>query len=231
MTTPLLELRVFTNPTFTLSTILTAVAFMSMVGVEMVLPMYIQTIRGESAFHSGLILFPGAIMMGIMSPITGRIFDRIGAKRLATTGLFLLLCGTFPLITLTADSPILFVTILYTVRMFGITMVTMPVTTAGMNALPYNLITHGTAVNNTIRQIAASIGTAIMISVLSAVTSSQAPQAGLKTAAPLAFARQMRQATVAGYRAAFIVSLFLCVLGFLLSLRLKRDEIDGGARS
>ncbi len=226
MTNPLLELRVFKNPTFTLSTILTAVAFMSMVGVEMVLPMYIQTIRGESAFHSGLLLFPGAIMMGIMSPITGRIFDRIGAKRLATTGLFLLLCGTFPLITLTADSPLLFVTVLYTVRMFGITMVTMPVTTAGMNALPHTLITHGTAVNNTIRQIAASIGTAIMVSVLAAVTAGQTPHAALKAAAPVAFARQMQAATVAGYRAAFVVSLLLCVLGFLLSLRLKRDAID-----
>jgi EmrB/QacA subfamily drug resistance transporter len=104
MDKPLLELRVFTSKTFTLSVILTAVAFMSMVGVEMVLPMYIQTIRGQSAFHSGLILFPGAIMMGIMSPITGRIFDRIGAKRLATTGLFLLLCGTMPLLSVKYSS-------------------------------------------------------------------------------------------------------------------------------
>lgn len=114
MQTPLLELRVFTSPVYTLSVILTAVAFMSMVGVEMVLPMYIQTIRGQSAFHSGLILLPGAIMMGIMSPITGNIFDRIGARRLANTGLFLLLAGTFPLMTLTTTTPILFVTVLYT---------------------------------------------------------------------------------------------------------------------
>lgn len=232
MDKPLLELRVFTSKTFTLSVILTAVAFMSMVGVEMVLPMYIQTIRGQSAFHSGLILLPGAIMMGIMSPITGRIFDRIGAKRLATTGLFLLLCGTMPLITLTTDSPILFVTVLYTVRMFGITMVTMPVTTAGMNALPADLIAHGTAVNNTIRQIAASIGTAIMVSVLASVTAGHTPAAALKTVSPVLFARQMQAATVAGYRAAFVVSLILCVCGFLLSLRLENDPIDqGGAHA
>ncbi len=230
MAQPLLELRVFANKTFTLSTILTAVAFMSMVGVEMVLPMYIQTIRGQSAFNSGLLLLPGAIMMGIMSPITGRIFDRIGAKRLATCGLFLLLCGTFPLITLTAETPLLFVTVLYTVRMFGITMVTMPVTTAGMNALPTNLIAHGTAVNNTIRQIAASIGTAILVSVLATVTTNHTPLASLKQADPVAFARQMQAATVAGYRAAFVVSLCLCVAGFLLSLRLRRDPIDGGER-
>ncbi|MCI1986820.1 MAG: multidrug efflux MFS transporter [Lactobacillus sp.] len=231
MQTPLLELRVFANKTFTLSVILTAVAFMSMVGVEMVLPMYIQTIRGQSAFHSGLILLPGAIMMGIMSPITGRIFDRIGAKRLATTGLFLLLCGTFPLITLTSDTPILFVTVLYTVRMFGITMVTMPVTTAGMNALPSHLISHGTAVNNTVRQVAASIGTAILVSVLATVTNANTPAHTLKITTPIAYARHLQAATVAGYRAAFVVSLLLCVLGFALSLRLSNDPLDGGAHA
>lgn len=225
---PLLELRVFQSKSFTLSVILTAVAFMSMVGVEMVLPMYIQTIRGQSAFHSGLILLPGAIMMGIMSPVTGRIFDRIGAKRLATCGLFLLLVGTFPLITLTADTPILFVTVLYTVRMFGITMVTMPVTTAGMNSLPNNLINHGTAVNNTIRQVAASIGTAILVSVLSTVTKGQTPASALAKTDPIAFARAMNDATVAGYRATFVVSLILAALGFALSFMLKKDPIDQG---
>lgn len=233
--TPLLELRVFTRPMFTLSVILTAVAYMSMVGVEMVLPMYIQTIRGESAFHSGLILLPGAIMMGIMSPITGRIFDRIGARRLANTGLFLLVAGTFPLMTLTPDTPILFITVIYTVRMFGITMVTMPVTTAGMNALPNNLINHGTAVNNTVRQVAASIGTAILVSVLSTVTKSQTPAHALQGQDPIAFARRMQTATVSGYRAAFVVSLILAALGFALSLLLKKDDLDTeqgkGARS
>lgn len=228
MSQPLLELRVFRSKTFTLSVILTAVSYMSMVGVEMVLPMYIQTIRGQSAFSSGLILLPGTIMMGIMSPITGRIFDRIGAKRLATTGLFLLLFGTLPLVALNADSPLLFVAILYAIRMFGITMVTMPVTTAGMNTLPTELIAHGTAVNNTVRQIAAAIGTVIMVSVLSTVTLARTPAIGLQGSAPIAYARSLQAATVAGYRAAFAISLVLCLCGYLLSLQLKADAMDGG---
>lgn len=223
MTNPLLELRVFTSPLYTLSVILTSVAFMSMVGVEMVLPMYIQTIRGESAFNSGLILLPGAVMMGIMSPITGRIFDHLGAKRLSTTGLFLLLMGTIPLIGVDINTPIMIVTLLYAIRMFGITMVLMPVTTAGMNALPTQLISHGTAVNNTVRQIAASIGTAILVSVLSAVTKANMPGSGVS---PAAAAAQMNSATVTGYRAAFIVSLLFAVVGFTLATRLPKDRID-----
>ncbi|GAB7170008.1 hypothetical protein TUA1478L_20040 [Lactiplantibacillus plantarum] len=69
MDQPLLELRVFKIPAFTLSAILTALAYMAMMGVEMILPMYIQTVLGRSAMDSGLILLPGAIMMGIMSPL------------------------------------------------------------------------------------------------------------------------------------------------------------------
>ncbi|MGE9642062.1 MFS transporter, partial [Escherichia coli] len=73
---------------------------------------------------------------------------------------------TEPFVFFKNTTPVLYIVILYAIRMFGISMVMMPVTTSGMNALPNNLISHGTAVNNTFRQIASSIGTAILISVL-----------------------------------------------------------------
>ena len=81
MENPFLELRVFKSPVFTIAAILSGVTNMAMVGAEMVLPLYIQNIRGESAFHSGLTLLAGSLMMGIIMPITGRIFDKYGAKR------------------------------------------------------------------------------------------------------------------------------------------------------
>ena len=120
---------------------------MAMIGAEMVLPLYIQNIRGESAFHSGLMLLPGALVMGLMMPVTGRIFDKIGARRLAITGMFILTAATLPFAFLTKATPIIYIIVLYAIRMFGISMVMMPVTTSGMNALPMNLLSHGTAVN------------------------------------------------------------------------------------
>jgi len=156
---PFLELRVFKSPTFTIAAILSGVVNMAMVGAEMVLPLYIQNIRGESAFHSGLMLLPGALIMGLMMPITGAIFDKHGAKRLAISGMLILTAATLPFAFLTQETPIVMIVILYAIRMFGISMVMMPVTTSGMNALPMNLISHGTAVNNTFRQVASSIGT------------------------------------------------------------------------
>ncbi|MDF9446182.1 MFS transporter, partial [Limosilactobacillus mucosae] len=76
---------------------------------------------------------------------------------------------------LTRETPIFDVIFLYAVRLFGISMVMMPVTTSGMNALPFEMISHGTAVNNTIRQVASSMGSAILISILTNVTNSQKP--------------------------------------------------------
>lgn len=221
---PFLELRVFSSKTFTLAAILSGVTNMALVGAEMVLPLYIQNIRGESAFHSGLMLLPGALVMGAMMPITGAIFDKYGAKRLAITGMFILTAATLPFAFLTKDTPILHIVILYAIRMFGISMVMMPVTTSGMNALPGNLISHGTAVNNTFRQVASSIGTAILISVLSNVTKGNLPSEGLLKATPLAYKEKAIEATLSGYHAAFYVAVVFGFLGFLIAFALRKKE-------
>lgn len=207
---------------------------MAMIGAEMVLPLYIQNIRGESAFHSGLMLLPGALIMGIMMPITGAIFDKYGAKRLAITGMFILTAATLPFAFLTKDTPILHIIILYGIRMFGISMVMMPVTTSGMNALPGHLISHGTAVNNTFRQVASSIGTAILISVLTNVTKGNLPSDSLLDATPLAYKEKAIEATLSGYHAAFYVAAVFSFLGFLIAFSLKKKEprltvLEGGA--
>ncbi|MGY3766268.1 MDR family MFS transporter [Vagococcus vulneris] len=222
---PFLELRVFKSPVFTIAAILAGVTNMAMIGAEMVIPLYIQNIRGESAFHSGLMLLPGALIMGAMMPITGRIFDKHGARRLAITGMFILTAATAPFAFLTETTPVVYIIVLYAIRMFGISMVMMPVTTSGMNALPTNLITHGTAVNNTFRQIASSIGTAILISVLTNVTKTNIPDKSMAKATPLAFKEDVLNATLSGYHAAFIVAIIFGLVGLIISLFLKKESV------
>lgn len=221
---PFLELRVFQSKTFTIAAILSGVTNMAMVGAEMVLPLYIQNIRGESAFHSGLMLLPGALVMGAMMPITGAIFDKRGAKRLAITGMFILTAATLPFAFLTKETPILHIVILYAIRMFGISMVMMPVTTSGMNALPANLISHGTAVNNTFRQVASSIGTAVLISVLTNVTKGNLPSDNLLDKTPLAYKDKAIEATLSGYHAAFYVAVVFGLIGFFITFALKKND-------
>ncbi|WP_099975267.1 MDR family MFS transporter [Lactobacillus terrae] len=224
MDNPFLELRVFKERRFAISAALSSVTNMAMVGVEMILPLYLQIVRGMSAFHSGLTLLPGALMIGIMSPITGRAFDKYGAKDLARMGMFFLTVGTIPFLFLTKNTPVVDIIFLYMIRMFGISMVMMPTTTEGMNALPVELMSHGTAVNNTVRQVFSSMGTAILVSVLTNVTSNQSPANSILKANPLQYKDKFFDATLSGYHAAFAVAILFCVIGLLISFMIKRNK-------
>ncbi|WP_353486168.1 MDR family MFS transporter [Apilactobacillus xinyiensis] len=214
---PFLNLKVFKSTQFTIATALSTITMMALVGFEMVLPLYLQIIRGMNALHSGLTLLAGALMMGLVSPFAGQIFDRYGAKNLTKTGFTLLTLGTLPFIFLTEDVSILYVVILYAVRTFGMALVMMPVTTSGMNALSTEMMGHGTAVNNTVRQVGSSIATAVLVSILSNVTTNSMPAKGLLKLDPLAYKNEALSATLSGYHAAFTVAIILTVAGLILS--------------
>src|SRR5699024_7009868 len=140
--------------------------FIAMIGGMLIIPMFMQNMSDFTAMESGLALLPGAVLMGVMSPITGRVFDAIGAKWLAITGFTLLTVATLMLSILTVDTTFFYIAAVNTLRMLGTAMVIMPVTTAALNQLPQRLIPHGTALNNTMRQIAASVGTAVLVTVM-----------------------------------------------------------------
>lgn len=221
---PLLQFKVFESSDYTLSAILVSVSFMAMNEFTLVLPLYLQTIHGESAFASGLTLLPGAITIGIMNPITGRIFDQLGARNMAIAGMFLLTLTTGSFIPVTPTTPVFYLVCLYTVRMFSISMVMMPVTTTGMNALPLNLIGDGTVVNNTARQMFASMGTAILVSIMASETTKHLPSQGVAHATPILFGKLSLHANVVGFRWAFFIATLFSLVGFVLTFFLKRDS-------
>lgn len=164
--TPILEFRVFKNKIFTITTALGMVSFIAMIGAAVVMPIFLQDMLGFSAMKSGLSLMPGAIVMGVMSPITGRLFDKYGARWLAIVGLTLTVITTFMFANLSTETTFAYVATVNAIRMFGISMVMMPVTTAGLNQLSPTLIPHGTAMNNTMRQVAGSVGTAFLVTIM-----------------------------------------------------------------
>lgn len=221
---PFLEVRVFKSFEFTISAVLSSIVMMAMVGVEMVVPLYLQIIHGMSAFHSGLTLLAGALMMGVMSPVTGTLFDKYGARRLAMCGMFLLTVATLPFVFLSRNTPTIYIVFLYAVRMFGISMVMMPVTTSGMNALPISMISHGTAANNTIRQVATSVGTALLVSVLTNVTKNNMPGKSLLHATPFEYKVKALNATMDGYQSAFWIAVGFSVLGFICTFLLTHKK-------
>ncbi|WJY27200.1 MULTISPECIES: MDR family MFS transporter [Sporosarcina] len=162
---PILEFRVFRYGVFALATSLGMIVFASMIATTVILPLFMQNLLGFNALHSGLMLLPGAIVTGIMNPVTGSLFDKYGAKWLLRIGFAILTVTTFMFSTLSEDTTFLYLAVLNAVRMVGIATVMMPSTTLGLNQLPNHLIPHGTAMNNTFRQIAGAIGTAVLVTV------------------------------------------------------------------
>jgi EmrB/QacA subfamily drug resistance transporter len=167
---PMLNLRVFRFDVFTLTTIIGSVVNMAMFGAMILTPIYLQNIRGFTPLQSGLLMLPGALLMGIMSPISGALFDRIGVRPLAIIGLAITAVTTWQFTKLTADTTYGHVMLLYTFRMFGMSFIAMTIQTAGLNQLPRELYSHGSAASNTVRQVASSLGTAILVSVMTTRT-------------------------------------------------------------
>ncbi|WP_416150428.1 MDR family MFS transporter [Salipaludibacillus sp. HK11] len=206
---PILEFRVFKDRTFTLTTIIGVFVFIGLVGAQTILPIYMQNMAGFTALESGLMILPGALLMGLMSPITGRIFDKIGARKLAITGLTLMTITTFMFTNLTETTTFTYLTIVFAIRMVGMSMVMMPVTTAGLNQLPLRLIPHGTAMNNTMRQVAASIGTAILVTVMTTTALNTGDNAGASD-------------LIHGVNIAFWVATILILIGLIMSFFIKK---------
>lgn len=164
---PMLDLRVFKYDIFSLTTIISMIVNMAMFGAMILLPIYLQNIRGYTALDSGLLLLPGAIVMGIMSPIAGALFDKIGARPLAVIGLAITVITTWGFTNLSMTTSYGHIMFLYVMRMFGMSFIMMTVMTEGLNQLPRHLGAHGTAASNTARQVAGSLGTAFLVTVMS----------------------------------------------------------------
>ncbi|AKG74691.1 drug resistance transporter, EmrB/QacA subfamily [Salinicoccus halodurans] len=202
---PILEFRVFRDPIFTLATIIGMVAFMTMIGGAIILPIFMQNMLGFTAFESGLMMLPGALLMGIMSPVTGRMFDKFGARWLVIPGLGIVTVTTFMFAVLDTETTFTYLAVVNAVRMLGISMVMMPSTTAGLNQLTNKLVPHGTAMNNTMRQVAGAVGTALFVSVM---TITMIPGQGA-------------EGMIHGVNMSFILTGIFSLAGFILAFRLR----------
>jgi len=163
---PMLDLRVFKYDIFTMTTIVGCMVNMTLFGAMILMPIYLQDIRGYTALQSGLMMLPGALLMGIMSPISGAIFDRVGARPLAVVGLAITTITTWEFTKLNAQTGYGHIMLLYTLRMFGMSLLAMTVQTAGLNQLPRHLYRHGTSAANTARTVASSVGTAVLVTIM-----------------------------------------------------------------
>ncbi|WEV44959.1 MDR family MFS transporter [Streptococcaceae bacterium ESL0687] len=221
---PFLDIKVFKVKEFTIPTIGLILSTMAMFGVEMMLPTYMQNIHGLSPLNSGLALLPGALMIGLMSPVNGILYNKVGVKKMAFLGFIILGLGTLPFVFLTEATPVSLIVVLYGIRMFAVAMLMMPLTTSAMAALPVEKATHGTAANNTLRQIASSVVVALLTSITQNIINTNTPASSLKEANPMEYADKMLIASMDGFRVAFAVGLSFAVIGLIFAFFLKGNK-------
>ncbi|WP_251517674.1 MULTISPECIES: DHA2 family efflux MFS transporter permease subunit [Staphylococcus] len=247
MRVPMLNMEVLKYSGFTLTTVINMIVTMSLFGGMILLPLYLQNMRGFTAIQSGLLLLPGALIMGVIGPIAGRLLDKIGIKPLALIGTGIMTFATWELTKLNMNTTYGHLMLIYIIRSFGMSFIMMPIMTAGMNALPQRLIPHGNALSNTLRQLAGSIGTALLVTVMSTQTTKHAATYAqdldktspfikdrLQEMAQAMGGEQMatqqilqfvqKLASINGVNSAFIVATGLSGLAFILSIFLKGKE-------
>ncbi|MBS4191901.1 DHA2 family efflux MFS transporter permease subunit [Bacillus sp. FJAT-49705] len=231
---PMLNFNVYKYPMFALSSAISMTVNMALFSGMILLPIYVQTIRGISPMDAGLLLLPGAILMSLMSPLTGRLFDKFGGRILAIIGLTITVVTTFYFSKLTLDTSYTHLMILYSVRSLGMSMCMMPVSTNGLNQLPRRLYPHGTAMNNTLNQVSGAIGTALLVTIMANRTESHAASLAKKAmesmgtgqsteAAMLEMKQQiLMKSMLEGINFSFIVAAVIIAVALILAFFMKR---------
>lgn len=205
---PLLDLRAFAHPVFTRSLVLMAVAFLAMMGTMILVPLYLQSVRGFSPLQTGLMVMPGGLAMGLLGPSVGKVFDRRGARVLMIPGSVGIVAALAALTQLSVTTPFWVVLVLYLVLMVSLATTFTPVFTLGLGALPPHLYSHGPSILGTLQQVAAAFGTALSVTVMALRSGQVADRVG------------QRAAEVAGMQAAFAVSAVLALVVVAMALLL-----------
>ena len=169
-----MDLRVLTHRTYALALSLMAVSFMSMLGAMILLPMYLQEVRGLSPLQTGLLVMPGGLAMGLLGPTVGRVFDRFGGRVLVVPGAVGLVVALAGLAQVDATTPYAFVLGVHVLLSVALAGVFTPVFTLGLGSLPAHLYSHGSSMLGTLQQVAAAFGTALVVTVMTARATSLA---------------------------------------------------------
>ncbi|MBG6058019.1 DHA2 family lincomycin resistance protein-like MFS transporter [Cryobacterium sp. MP_M5] len=215
----LLDLRTFRSRTFTFAIVMMAISMMALFGTIILLPIYMQTVLGLPALTTGLLLLPGGLVMGLLAPTVGRLYDRSGPTRLLVTGAVIVSAVFWAMTLLRSDTSQWWVLAAHVTLSFGLALLFTPLFTAGLAAVRPELYSHGSAMVGTVQQLAGAAGTALFVTVMASVAASRLAGGATDVAA-----------TSAGIHAAFlcgaVISLFAIPAAFFI--RRAAPAVEGG---
>ncbi|MNS69937.1 putative transport protein HsrA [compost metagenome] len=205
----LLDLRTFASKTFSVSVVMMAISMMSLFGMLILLPIYMQNVLGLDALKTGLLLLPGGLVMGLLAPPVGTLYDKHGPTPLIVPG-SVIVCGVmWALAMMNEQTPVAALLAAHVALSVGLALTFTPLFSASLGSLPPKFYSHGSAVIGSIQQVAGAAGTALFIAVMST-----------QAAAQLAAGQSQVLATSHGIRAAFVwgaaISIFMVVAAFFV---------------
>lgn len=208
---PMLQVGILGTRKYATSVIIIVIVQAALMGTGVITPLYIQGVLGFSATMSGVAMLPGALIGAFMGLVSGRLFDRFGVRRVVIPGVIVAVLGASGLARLGIDSGFITLTLTYTVLVVGLQFTMTPLNTWGVNSLPNSVIQHAQGVSNTLNQVAASMGTAVLVSI-SALAPAVAPDA------------PALEQSYLGDHMAFITTFALMCVAALIILFFVRDK-------
>ncbi|MCG1010273.1 multidrug efflux MFS transporter [Salinicoccus sp. ID82-1] len=218
---PIIDLRVFKYPMYRHAVIMFLIIVMTMFASEIILPIYMQGPLQLSAATAGLLLLPGSLLNGALSPFMGQLFDKVGPRPMMIPATLILTGTMFMMSRLDTSTSVWVIVVSFMLLMISVSAIMMPAQTNGLNQLPKNMYPHGTAVVSTLQPLAGAIGVSVFISVLNARQASFLSNAD----APNDPAT-VNEAMVAGVELVYFIGFVISIAAFLMALRVYRARPD-----
>jgi len=163
---PLLELRLFRYRTFTMANLISISIQIGLYSVVYYVPIFLQSLRGMGAMETGMLMLPGALIAGLMMPVSGWIYDKTGPRIMALFGLLSLAATTYLFHTINMATSTGAITLWLVVRYFSMSFAQMPAQTASIESVPLEFASQASALSNIISRVSSSFGLAVLTTVM-----------------------------------------------------------------
>ncbi|WP_139984378.1 MDR family MFS transporter [Nocardioides litoris] len=207
----LLDVRTFASRTFTVAVLLVAVSMMALFGTLILLPIYLQNVLGLTTLQTGLVLLPGGLTMGLLAPVVGRVFDRVGPRPLVAPGAAIASAALWLMTTFGTETGRGSVVAVHVLLSIGLALMFTPLLTSALGSLPQHLYSHGSATVSTLQQVAGAAGTALFVTVMTRVQVSGTDDG-----------QSLVQATADGVHAAFLFGGVISAVAVVVALAVRR---------
>ncbi|GAA3299384.1 MDR family MFS transporter [Glutamicibacter nicotianae] len=209
----LLNLSPFTSRSFSFAIAMIMIAFGTLLGSLMIVPILLESGQGIDSLQIGIMLLPGGLAQAIASPIFGRIYDKRGPRPVLIPGAVILAAGQWMYVSVTTESSLWMFAACHVVFSIGLGLLMTGLMSSAMASVDPRLFGHGSAIFNTAQQLGGAIGTTIFVTVMSLLSKVQ-----------LDAGSEVAEALFSGAHISFIVGAVLATLGIIFAFMIKGEK-------